>query len=83
MRLELILRAVDIRGQQYMAYFDPLTLLPALAAVTTHVGLCAIAAQISPGGDPTSARWVGSVIYRPPGSAACCHQLAGDRPGLI
>src|SRR5215472_16326303 len=24
-----------------------------------------------------------SVIYRPPGSAACRHQLAGDRPGLI
>src|ERR1700680_4537445 len=36
-----------------------------------------------PGGDPTSAWWVGSVIDRPPGSAACCHQLAGDRPGLI
>src|SRR4029077_13851324 len=29
------------RWPQYMAYFDPLTLLPALAAVTTHVGLCA------------------------------------------
>ena len=26
-----------------MAYFDPLTLLPALAAVTTHIGLCATA----------------------------------------
>ena len=31
------------RWPQYMAYFDPLTLLPALAAVTTHVGLCATA----------------------------------------
>src|SRR6266404_9419023 len=30
-----------------------------------------------------SAWWVGSVIYRPPGSAACRHQLAGVRPGLI
>src|SRR6201987_3606296 len=27
------------RWPQYMAYFDPLTLLPALAAVTTHIGL--------------------------------------------
>jgi alkanesulfonate monooxygenase SsuD/methylene tetrahydromethanopterin reductase-like flavin-dependent oxidoreductase (luciferase family) len=26
-----------------MAYFDPLTLLPALAVVTTRVGLCATA----------------------------------------
>src|SRR6266446_2292787 len=31
------------RWSQYMAYFDPLTLLPALAAVTTHIGLCATA----------------------------------------
>jgi alkanesulfonate monooxygenase SsuD/methylene tetrahydromethanopterin reductase-like flavin-dependent oxidoreductase (luciferase family) len=31
------------RWPQYMAYFDPLTLLPALAAMTTHVGLCATA----------------------------------------
>src|SRR5205085_1359456 len=31
------------RWPQYMAYFDPLTLLPALAAVTTHIGLCATA----------------------------------------
>src|SRR6266446_6059745 len=27
------------RWPQYMAYFDPLTLLPALAAVTTHIGI--------------------------------------------
>jgi len=26
-----------------MAYFDPLTLLPALAVVTTNIGLCATA----------------------------------------
>src|SRR6516165_10077226 len=26
-----------------MAYFDPLTLLPELATVTTHIGLCATA----------------------------------------
>jgi len=26
-------------GPQYMAYFDPLTLLPALAAVTSHIGV--------------------------------------------
>src|SRR5882762_5943618 len=31
------------RWPQYMAYFDPLTLLPALAAVTQHIGLCATA----------------------------------------
>ena len=31
------------RWPQYMAYFDPLTLLPALAPVTTHIGLCATA----------------------------------------
>ena len=31
------------RWPQYMAYFDPLTLLPALAAVTKHIGLCATA----------------------------------------
>ena len=31
------------RWPQYMAYFDPLTLLPALASVTTHIGLCATA----------------------------------------
>src|SRR5580704_15753937 len=31
------------RWPQYMVYFDPLTLLPALAAVTTHIGLCATA----------------------------------------
>ena len=31
------------RWPQYMAYFDPLTLLPALAAVTTHIGLVATA----------------------------------------
>ena len=31
------------RWPQYMAYFDPLTLLPALATVTTHIGLCATA----------------------------------------
>jgi alkanesulfonate monooxygenase len=31
------------RWPQYMAYLDPLTLLPALAAVTTHIGLCATA----------------------------------------
>ncbi len=31
------------RWPQYMAYFDPLTLLPALAAVTSHIGLCATA----------------------------------------
>src|SRR5277367_5055169 len=31
------------RWPQYMAYFDPMTLLPALAAVTTHIGLCATA----------------------------------------
>jgi len=31
------------RWPQYMAYFDPLTLLPALAVVTTHIGLCATA----------------------------------------
>src|ERR1700720_3654340 len=36
------LRALS-RWPQYMAYFDPLTLLPALAAVTTHIGLCATA----------------------------------------
>src|ERR1700730_498887 len=39
--------------------------------------------QISPEVTRPSAWWVGSVIYRPPGSAACRHQLAGDRPGLI
>jgi alkanesulfonate monooxygenase SsuD/methylene tetrahydromethanopterin reductase-like flavin-dependent oxidoreductase (luciferase family) len=31
------------RWPQYMAYFDPLTLLPALATITTHIGLCATA----------------------------------------
>ncbi|MBO0736197.1 MAG: LLM class flavin-dependent oxidoreductase [Alphaproteobacteria bacterium] len=31
------------RWPQYMAYFDPLTLLPALAAVTSRIGLCATA----------------------------------------
>ncbi|MGA8756174.1 MAG: LLM class flavin-dependent oxidoreductase [Stellaceae bacterium] len=31
------------RWPQYMAYFDPMTLLPALAAVTTHIGLVATA----------------------------------------
>jgi N-acetyl-S-(2-succino)cysteine monooxygenase len=31
------------RWPQYMAYFDPLTLLPALAAVTAHIGLVATA----------------------------------------
>ncbi len=31
------------RWPQYMAFFDPLTLLPALAAVTSHIGLCATA----------------------------------------
>ena len=31
------------RWPQYMAYFDPLTLLPALAAVTSHIGLVATA----------------------------------------
>jgi len=31
------------RWPQYMAYFDPLTLLPALAAVTTHIGICGTA----------------------------------------
>jgi FMN-dependent oxidoreductase (nitrilotriacetate monooxygenase family) len=31
------------RWPQYMAYFDPLTLLPALAAVTKHIGLAATA----------------------------------------
>jgi N-acetyl-S-(2-succino)cysteine monooxygenase len=31
------------RWPQYMAYFDPLTLLPALAAVTERIGLCATA----------------------------------------
>src|SRR3954468_25033243 len=31
------------RWPQYMAYFDPLTLLPALATLTTHIGLCATA----------------------------------------
>jgi len=31
------------RWPQYMAYFDPLTLLPALAAVTQHIGLVATA----------------------------------------
>src|SRR5580700_9482868 len=31
------------RWPQYMAYFDPLTLLPALAAVTEHIGLVATA----------------------------------------
>ena len=31
------------RWPQYMAYFDPLTLLPALAAVTTRIGLVATA----------------------------------------
>jgi hypothetical protein len=31
------------RWPQYIAYFDPLTLLPALAPVTTHIGLCATA----------------------------------------
>jgi len=31
------------RCPQYMAYFDPLTLLPALAVVTTNIGLCATA----------------------------------------
>ena len=31
------------RWPQYMAYFDPLTLLPALAAVTKHIGLVATA----------------------------------------
>src|ERR1700747_2028700 len=28
------------RWPQYMAYFDPLTLLPALAAVTKHIASC-------------------------------------------
>jgi FMN-dependent oxidoreductase (nitrilotriacetate monooxygenase family) len=36
------LRALS-RWPQYMAYFDPLTLLPALVAVTSHIGLCATA----------------------------------------
>jgi N-acetyl-S-(2-succino)cysteine monooxygenase len=31
------------RWPQYMAYFDPLTLLPALAAVTKHIGLVSTA----------------------------------------
>ena len=31
------------RWPQYMAYFDPMTLLPALAAVTTNIGLVATA----------------------------------------
>jgi alkanesulfonate monooxygenase len=31
------------RWPQYMAYFDPLTLLPAIAPVTKHLGLCATA----------------------------------------
>jgi N-acetyl-S-(2-succino)cysteine monooxygenase len=31
------------RWPQYMAYFDPLTLLPALAAITSHIGLVATA----------------------------------------
>ena len=31
------------RWPQYMAYFDPLTLLPALATVTANIGLCATA----------------------------------------
>ncbi|MBV9551810.1 MAG: LLM class flavin-dependent oxidoreductase [Alphaproteobacteria bacterium] len=31
------------RWPQYMAYFDPLTLLPALAVVTSRIGLCATA----------------------------------------
>jgi alkanesulfonate monooxygenase len=31
------------RWPQYMAFFDPLTLLPALAAVTKHIGLAATA----------------------------------------
>src|SRR6201995_4301904 len=33
------------RWPQYMAYFDPLTLLPAIAACTSHIGLCATAAS--------------------------------------
>jgi N-acetyl-S-(2-succino)cysteine monooxygenase len=32
-----------MRWPQYMAYFDPMTLLPALAAVTTNIGLVATA----------------------------------------
>ncbi|MBV9828741.1 MAG: LLM class flavin-dependent oxidoreductase [Alphaproteobacteria bacterium] len=31
------------RWPQYMAYFDPLTLLPAIAAVTSHIGVVATA----------------------------------------
>ena len=31
------------RWPQYMAYFDPLTLLPAIAPLTKHLGLCATA----------------------------------------
>ena len=31
------------RWPQYMVYFDPLTLLPAIAAVTTHIGVVATA----------------------------------------
>src|ERR1700731_82606 len=31
------------RWPQYMAYFDPLTLLPAIAAVTKHIGVVATA----------------------------------------
>ena len=31
------------RWPKYMAYFDPLTLLPTLAAVTQHIGLVATA----------------------------------------
>jgi hypothetical protein len=31
------------RWPQYMAYFDPPAPLPALAAVTMHIGLCATA----------------------------------------
>jgi N-acetyl-S-(2-succino)cysteine monooxygenase len=42
------------RWPQYMAYFEPLILLPALAPVTRHIGLLANATTSY--NDPTTSR---------------------------
>ena len=42
--LEALAESVMSRWPQYMAYFDPVTLLSAIAAMTQHIGLVATAA---------------------------------------
>ena len=64
------------RWPQYMAYFDPLTLLPALAAVTTHIGLCATATTSS----PLRLRSVGPSAPTPMATIDSPRQMITNRP---